>query len=98
MKALVSSAGKKRRMVYRLRSQLLIFASLEAVLALETAALVDDPCTYHVCQVGEVCKPVYNHLLQVPVAACHEVGTHHHSTGKCKTFLKINKYIISVNG
>lgn len=41
----------------------------------------DDPCAYHVCKEGEVCKAVYNHLLQVPVATCRDV-TANHSGGK----------------
>ena len=52
-------------------------------LALEISGMDDDPCAYHVCKEGEVCKVVYNHLLQVPVAACHEVAANH-SGGKCK--------------
>lgn len=61
---------------------LVLLACIESGLALQTSGLSEDPCTYHVCPEGELCKAVYNHLLQVPVAACHEVATNH-SNGPC---------------
>eukprot|EP00731_Ephydatia_muelleri_P007597 Em0003g1845a len=61
---------------------LLLLTCTGTGLALEISGMDDEPCAYHVCKEGEVCKAVYNHLLQVPVAACHEVAANH-SGGPC---------------